>query len=268
LERLDPAGMVDALRAYVHGEHPVYPPDDRRFFALHRVLFAHRPDPVPFAPLLGPRFPAEEITDAVLKRDSVAMAVVTSFMRRIAEVEGEPQRQALYDLIAYAGANFSFDPLYGDSHPATGPEVADFFMIPQIGPCPESRASLRGALDESIALWRGRVTEKATTTFFAILLRHLGAEGADRLFSEWKGMSASERASLVKLAGEEERLLRPSRRALLAALLDPSMDVREAALEALERQGAPVGDVDIAVREEELRRDLERLEGWAEETGS
>jgi hypothetical protein len=268
VERFDPAELVAGLRAYVDGDDPIYPITDPRFLALHEFLYAQRPDPAGLLPLLGPRGPATEVDGPLLRRDNIALAVVTTFMRRAIENPEEPGRGVLFDAIAYAGAHFSFDPLYEDTPTMTATEVVDFYLNERVTPSPESRASLERNFDETLAKWRSRVTETASTTFFGIVMRHLGGKGMDRLFKEWKGMGENERFSLLRLAAEVEPLGRASRRRVVDALLDPSLDVRQAAYDTLSRLEAPLGELEITDREEDLQKALKALRRWADETDS
>lgn len=268
LEAFDGAGLVAGLQAYIAAEGPIYPVEDRRLRALHEYLFEARPDPEALLPLIGPRAEATEVEDWMLRRDHVAMAVVTSLYRRLDQVPDDPHIAAIWDAVAYAGANFGFDPLYGEAHTRTGAEVADLFVDPKLKACPESRAALNHHMERLLKAWRGRVTEKATTTMMAIFLRHLGAPGMDRMFSEWDAMSPRERFNLLKLAADMEGPSTGTKRRIVDALLADSMEVREAAKEALEALGAPVGGLEVAAPERELERELEGLRRWAAETDS
>jgi hypothetical protein len=262
------ADLVAGLRAYASGDDPIYPRDDARCYALHNFLFGERPDPKGLEPLLGPREPAEEVTDALLKRDLVAICVVTSFMRRLWEYPESGDRQALYDAIAYAGVNFGFDPVYGDSHTGTSEEITDFFAEPTFAACEESRIALGRYLEESVARWRGRVTAKSSSMFFGIVMRHLETAGTDRLFAEWARMRPSERYDLLKRAADREVPGRSSLSTVVSALRDPDYDVREAAIEALEAFEAPIGNLDTSSPEEALDAAVPRLRAWAEKTKS
>jgi len=268
IRSIDSARFVSAMQAHIAGDDPIYPPQDDRFLFLHRLLYRLRVDPTPLLPLLGPRAAAEDIDGPVMKRDNVAMAVLTSFLRRIYEDPDDPYRPALFDAVAYAGVHFSFDPLYGDAHTATSTEVSDFFLDPEMTPSGESRRSILKHLDELLAGWRRRVTEKASTSLFGALLRHLGAEGATRLFAEWKHMSDTERYNLLKQVGELDDLGPTHRRRIVDALLDPSFEVREAAFESLQKLEAPLGDTEVGLPEEELRKSLPALRRWAAKTDS
>jgi hypothetical protein len=268
VKHFDPAEMVRGLRGYIDGDDPIYPLEDKRYWQLHQFLYEQRPAPAGLLPLLGPRGEAAEVDGHILKRDSIAVAVVTTFERRVIENPEEPGRAELLDAIAYAGACFSFDPLYEDAPNATQTEVVDFFMHPKVMPSAETRASLEKNFGETLERWRNRVTETASTTFFGIVLRHMGPEGLDRLFGEWERMRENERTSLLRLAAEEEGLGRESRRRMVSALMDPSWEVREAAYDALKRLGAPLGELEITDREEELTKALVPLQRWADKTDS
>ncbi|MHC4134218.1 MAG: hypothetical protein ACYTDU_07160 [Planctomycetota bacterium] len=260
--------MVSGLQAYVDGDDPIYPRRDRRYWVLHGFLFRTKPDPRGFLPLFGPHG-GKTIDDArLLKRDNIALAVVTSFIRRIFEDPKERWRKELYDVIAMAGVHFSFDPAYGESHTATGVEVGDFYGDAIFPVCEESRASLRKALPAVLEQWRKRVTDKATSSFFGIVLRHLGEKGAETLFGEWVGMREDERYDLLKRIADQEALGPVARRHTVEALLDASIDVREAAFEALEAHQAPLGDLDASARERDIEKAMAPLRQWARKTKS
>jgi hypothetical protein len=268
VKHFDPAELVRGLRGYIDGDDPIYPLEDERYWLLHQFLYEQRPAPAGLLPLLGPRGEAREVDEHILKRDSIAVAVVTTFERRAIENPEEPGRADLYDAIAYAGACFSFDPLYEDAPNATQTEVVDFFMHPKVMPSAETRASLEKNFDDTLERWRNRVTESASTTFCGIVLRHMGREGLDRLFNEWERMRENERTSLLRLAADEETLGPRSRGRMVSALLDPSLEVREAAYESLKRLGAPLGELEITDREEDLAKALVPLRRWADKTDS
>jgi len=260
--------MVTGLRAYVDGDDPIYPRRDRRYWALHGFLFRTRPDPRGFLPLFGPHG-GKTIDDALLlKRDNIALAVVTSFIRRVFEDPKERWRRELYDVVAMAGVHFSFDPAYGESHTATGIEVGDFYADAVFPVCEESRASLAKALPAVLEQWRNRVTDKATSSFFGIVLRHLAKEGAEILFREWEGMNEDERFDLLKRIADQEALGPVARLQTVEALLDASIDVRGAAFEALEAHQAPLGDLDASARERDIEKAMAPLRQWAQKTKS
>jgi len=268
-----PQEFVDGLQRYIDEEGPIYPVEDesgrpsRRFAALHEFLWTGKQDPKAFLKLLGPRGAADDIEDFVLRRDTIGLAIVTALYRRLDNKD--PERATLYDAVAYAAVNFGFDPLYGESHTRTGAEVADLFVDPELQPCAESRAALEHHLEPLFAAWRKRVTEKASTTMMGILMRHLGARGADRFYEEWERMSDNERYNLLKTTADAPGSFAPAtRKRIVAALLSGSFDVRGAAFDALEKLGAPLEGVDIVVPEKELRAALEPLRAWAAETGS
>jgi hypothetical protein len=260
--------LVAGLQAYVAGDDPIYPRADQRYWALHGFLYRTRPDPRGFLPLFGPHGGWTTDDPSLLKRDSIALAVVTSFIRRIAEDPKDPWRKELYDVIAMAGVYFSFDPAYGESHADTGVEVGDFFGDAVYPVCEESRQSLEKALPALLAQWRKRVTDKSTSSFFGVVLRHLGSKGADVLFEEWAGMHEDERYDLLKRVADQEALGPVARRRAVEALLDPSIDVREAAFEALRAHGAPLGDLDASARESDIERGMPPLRQWARKTKS
>lgn len=260
--------LVAGLQAYVDGNDPIYPRRDRRYWALHGFLYRQRPDPRGFLPLFGPHAGLTVDDPGLLKRDSIALAVVTSFIRRVYEDPEDPWRKELYDVIAEAGVHFSFDPVYGDSHADTGVEVGDFFAEAIFPVCEESRASLRKTLPAWIEQWRRRATGKGSSSFFGVVLRHLGREGAELLFREWKGMNEDERYDLLKRVADQEALGPVARRHTVEALLDESYDVREAAFQALEAHQAPLGDLDASARESDIEKGMGPLRQWAKKTKS
>lgn len=260
--------LVAGLQAYVDGEDPIYPRNDRRYWALHGFLYRAKPDPRGFLPLFAPHDGLTVDDPSLLKRDTIAMAVVTSFIRRIYEDPKDPWRKELYDVIAMAGVHFSFDPVYGESHTDTGVEVGDFFGQAIFPVCEESRASLRKTLPALLEQWRRRTTDKGTSSFFGIVLRHLGEEGAEVLFGEWAGLNEDERYDLLKRAAHQEAIGPAARRRTVEAILDVSIDVREAAFEALEAHGAPVGELDASARDRDIEKGMGPLRQWAVKTKS
>jgi len=262
-----PQDLALDLRRYVELDHPIYPTEDPHCVALHRFLFERAPDPAAFLPLFGPHG-RPDVDDVVLRRDVIASTVATSFMRRIVERPDDPYRAAMYDVLAFIGVNFAFDPVYGEAHTETSTDVGDFFGEPGIPPCPESAAALQHHLPALLAAWRGRVTRKGTSSFFGILLRHLGAAVAATLVREWEGLDEDERVDLVLRLGDQEGLPVEARLALVRAVLDRSYEVREAALRALEAQGAPVGEVDPSESDEALDLALRPARQWARKTNS
>ncbi len=233
--------------------------------ALHRFLFREAPDPLPFLPLFAPHG-KRDVDDAVLRRDVVASTVATSFMRRVVETPDDPCRAALYDAIVVVLAHFAFDPAYGDAHTETSIDAGDFFGDPKIPPCAESRAAFRRHLPELLAAWRARVTRKGTSTFFGVVLRHLGAEGGEALVLERGGMDGEERKDLLLRLKDEEEIGQGARLALVDGLLDPSLEVREAAFRGLEKQGAPVEGLDPSARDAEIAAASAALREWARKT--
>jgi len=206
------------------------------------------------------------VTADLLRRDVIASSVVTSFMRRAIERPDDPWRAELYDVVAEAGANFIFDRAYGDAHTETGVDIGEFFGEAQFTPCAESRAALRRHLPELLAAWRARVTRKGSSSFFGVLLRHLGPEAGEALAAEWGELDADERFDLLERFGEEEALGPGARRLLVEALLDPSMEARESALRALAAQDAPVEGVDASAPDRVLAPLLPALREWAAKT--
>jgi hypothetical protein len=177
--------------------------------------------------------------------------------------EGDPLRAELFDAVAGASVHFAFERAYGESHTATGVEISDFFTDWRVAPCPESAAALRRHLPALLARWRLRVTDKASSSTFGIVLRHLGAEGAEALAEEWGHMHEDERFDLCKRLKEEDGLGPGARTRLVDALLDPSIEVRKGACEALAARGAPVKDLDPTAREDDIRPRLGPLRRWA-----
>ncbi|MHC4548938.1 MAG: hypothetical protein ACYTEZ_09180 [Planctomycetota bacterium] len=260
--------LVGGLQAYERGDDPIYPPDDRRLRALHGFLYERKPDPRGFLPLFGPHDYASVDEPGLLKRDILALAVVTSFIRRLFEDPRDIHREALYDAIAAAGIHFAFEPLYGDSHTATGVEVGDFFGDAKFPVNDASRGALARHLPALIEQWRGRTSDKSTSAFCGIVLRHLGAPGGDVLFGEWERMHVDERYDLLQRAADQEALGPVARRRIVDAVLDPSWEVREAAFKALRAHAAPLGDLDASARDEEIEAGLEALRRWAQKTKS
>ncbi len=265
---IEGSALVAGLRRYIDGEAPIYPTDDRRYLALHEALYRLKPDPALFAPLFGPHPDLEEVDDALQKWDKICLAVVTSFLRRIVEDPQDPARPALYDAAASAAVPWAFERAWGDSHTLTGEEVGDFFSEAEWPACPEATAAVARHLEPLVLRWRRRVTDKASSMFFGIVLRHMGAAGAKRLFAEWERMHEDERVDLLKRSIDVEGLGEEGRRCAVAALLDPSQEVREAAVEALEARGAPLQGVDASSPDAAIRAALPRLERWAAETES
>ncbi len=265
---IDGPELTAGLRRYIDGDAPIYPTEDRRFVALHEVLYRLKPDPALLAPLFGPHPDRDEVDDALQKWDKISLAVVTSFLRRIVEDPDDPKRAALYDAVAAAAVPWAFERAWGDSHTLTGEEVGDFFSEAEWPACPEATAAVARHLEALIERWRRRVSDKASSMFFGIVLRHVGAAGAGRLFREWERMHEDERVDLLKRSIGVEGLGEEGRRCAVGALLDESQEVREAAVEALEARGAPLQGLDASSRDEAIRAALPRLERWAAETES
>jgi len=261
LRSLDARRFCAQLARYVEGKDPIYPDSDPRFLDLFRFLRRVAPDPAGLLPLLGPRGAAREVDAALLKRDALALAVVDSFLARYAE--GDAEKAALLDAALEAAVHFSFDPVYEESHTRTGEEIADFLSTTPAAP--EVRDALSRRLEPLLGRWRARVTPKSTSTFFGIVLRHLGDAGALRLLREWEGMREEERIDLLERLARLEEASRATLLGVLDRATDPSLDVRDSALRALARQGAPVGDLDGSAREEALRAALPGLRRWIEE---
>lgn len=259
--------LVDGLRRYVAGDHPLYPTNDPHMAALHEFLFETAPDPAGLLPLFAPHGKSD-VDDPVLRRDAIASTIATSFMRRIAERPDDPHRAALYDALAVVVAEFAFDPAYEDAHTETSMDVGDFFADARFPPCAESRAAVERHLPGMLRAWRARVTRKGTSTFFGVVLRHLGAEGGEALVREWPGLDAEERKDLLLRLKDQEEIHEGARLALVAGLLDPSLEVREAAVAALRKQGAPVAGLDPSAPDEEMADASGPLRDWARKTKS
>ena len=263
----DGAAFVKGLKRYIDSARPIFGPEDPRWRAMHEYLWTCKPDPSTLKGLLGPRRAATEVEGWVLRRDLVAWTVVISLYRRL-DAGGDRYLAGIFDAVTYATVNFGFDPLYGAGHTRTGQKIAELFLDPELRPGPESKAAAQRYLEPLVGAWRKRVTPKATTTMVAILLRHLGPAGGDRMFREWEGMDEAERASLLLLAAEYEGLSPASRLRMVRALGSGSIEVRGAALRALRHQGAPVRGIDIAARDEDRRDSLDQLRKWAAKTDS
>jgi hypothetical protein len=218
-------------------------------------------------PLFAPHGKAT-VDPTLLRRDAIADAVATSFMRRIAERPDDPYVAEMWDALCVVAAGFIFDPAYGDAHTGTSVDLGEFFATSKVPPCEASRAAFTRRLPEILAAWRARVTRKGTSASFGIVLRHLGADGAEALVLEWGRMDQEERKDLVLRLKDQEVLREGARGRLVDALLDPSQEVREAAAEALRKQGAPVGDLDPSAPDQELKRASEALREWARKTKS
>ena len=256
------------LQAYVDGDDPIYPEDDRRLWRLHGFLYLEHPDPTGFLPLFGPHGCTSLDDPRLLRRDIIALAVVTSFIRRLFENPKDKHRRKLFDVIAAAGVHFAFDPLYGDSHTKTGPEVGDFFGQAMFPTSAEATASLTRELPNYLEQWRRRVTTKNSFTFFGVVLRHLGQPGAETLFGEWERMKEDERFDLLKRAVDQETVGPHTRARMVEAVLDDSLDVREAAFEALEAHDAPLGELDPSAPDDRIQAELGPLRRWAAKTKS
>lgn len=256
---------MDGLLRYIDGDHPLYPTTDPHLVALHHFLFREAPDPTRLLPLFAPHG-RREVDAFVLRRDAVASTVATSFMRRVAERPEDPHRAALYDALALVLARFAFDPAYGDAHTETSVDVGDFFGDARFPPCAESRDAFRSHLPEMLLAWRARVTRKGTSTFFGVVLRHLGAEGGEALVRERGGMDAEERKDLLLRLKDQETIGEGARLALVDGLLDASFEVREAALRGLAKQGAPVEGIDPSARDRDLEAASVALREWAKKT--
>lgn len=261
LKGLDPRAFCEQMRGYVEGDDPIFPDEDPRYRKLMEALRRLAPPPESLRPLLGPRGPAEEVDGRLLKRDALALCVLDSLLWRMSEKAADPR--AVLDITAEAGVHFSFDPLYEASHTRTGLEVSDFFS--EVVPSGETAAAIRHYLAPLLSKWRGRVTDKSTSTLFGIVLRHLGSEGAGALFAEWEGMRDPERVDLLERVGRLEGATGRVLGEVVERVADPSPETRASALKALERQEAPLDGLDASAREEDLRGALPRLRRWASE---
>ena len=65
-----------------------------------------------------------------------------------------------------------------------------------------------------------------------------------------------------------EKLGRPGREQAVHALLDDSMEVREAAFDLLSDLSAPLADLDASSRDDSIEKTLPALLRWAAETKS
>jgi len=248
------------LKKYVAGAGPLFPRDSKQLRAMHRFLYRHNPDPTTLYELFGAH-DRKDVDEYLQRRDLVAYGVITTWLRRV--YEGEPT-QAHYDAITYAGVHFAFDPAYGEAYTHTGSEVGDFFTDVEFRPNAHTTAALEKHVAAYVTQWRRRVTDRATSTFFGIVLRHLGPAGATRLAAEWAGCNEAERYDLLARFEHEDALPVAARRCLVAALTDDSFEVREAAFSALEAQKAPLGGLDASAREADVDKVRPALERWAE----
>jgi len=261
-----PADFVAGMRRYIESDDPAWPNEDRHYRDATIFLERQRPDPASLRPLLGPD--ATAIVDThLLKRDKVAQVVLHSFMGRIAK--GDDQAAALWDNVVYATIHFAFEAVYEASHPGVAESLVEFFSDDRVLASDESEAAFRRYLEPLVEKWRGRVTRKASSMFFGNLLRHVGADAANRLFREWDDMDENERVDLLRRAAYlDEGLDRGARTRAIDALLDDSMEVREAAWSLLSGLSAPLGDLDAGSRDEEIEKVLPQLRSWAAETKS
>ncbi len=255
----EPRDLMAGLRRYQSSEDPVYPRESKQARSLHRFVFAAQKPPAQFHELFGAH-DRKEVDEYLQKRDLVCFCVLTASLRYV--VRKAPD-QAHYDLIAYAGVHFAFDPVYGEAYTHTGSEIGDFFTDPGFQPRAETAVALGKQLPAYLAQWRRRSTDRATSTFFGIVLRHLGAPGAVALVGEFAGCNEDERYDLLARLRREDELLPPARQCLVGALTDESYDVREAAFSALEAHQAPIDGLDASAREEDIARVLPALRQWA-----
>jgi hypothetical protein len=263
---------VLALQGYIDSEDPVWPNDDRHYEVLTNFLIRTQPDPKGLLPLLGEHRGKQEVDMHLLKRDKIARAVVHSMMGRVwrAGEEGAAGEDVapVWDAIVFTAVHFSFEPVYGASHPGTGESLGEFFTDEKIMSCDESHQAFARYADELVARWRKRVTRKASSLFFGNMLRHLGPEASDRLYAEWEGMDANERYDLLRRSRNLDPFGRVSRLAVVNALLDDSFDVRGAAFDLLASLEAPLGDLDGSASDEQIEKALPGLREWASKTHS
>lgn len=261
----EPEDYIAGMRAYIESDDPVWPNDDRHYRDVTIFLQRQAPDPDALRTLIGP-YDGTTVDAQLLKRDKIAQTVLHSYMWRV--WNQDPAVAKLWENIVYTGIHFSFEPVYGASHPGAGESLGEFFSDPAVTACPESEAAFRKHLDALMVKWRARVTRKASSLFFGNLLRHVGPDVADTLFAEWKGMDANERVDLLRRTAGMEDLGRPSREQAVSALLDDSMEVREAAFDFLAGFGAPLAELDASSRDDAIEKALPALRRWAAETKS
>jgi len=264
--------LVLALQGYIDSDDPVWPNDDRHYDVLTNFLERTKPDPRDLLPLLGEHRGQQRVDMHLLKRDKIARAVVHSLMGRVWRANergaGGEDVAAVWDAIVYSAVYFSFEPVYGASHPGTSESLAEFFSDSKIMSCDESQRAFERHAADLIARWRKRVTRKASSMFFGNMLRHLGPGASELLYAEWEGMDANERYDLLRRSRNLDPLGPVSRLAAVNALLDDSYDVREAAADLLASLEAPLGDLDGSAPDEQIEKALPALREWASKTHS
>ncbi|MEE8106688.1 MAG: hypothetical protein V3T86_14230 [Planctomycetota bacterium] len=263
LEELDEDEFVSQMQEYIKGDKAGLNDDRPEMQAMMFALVRMRPKIAPLRALVGPRDPEKaELDDAAIKRDFVAVVVVDSFMIR-ASRKGARQEE-LYDAIVSTGVNFSFDPLWGNAETRTANEVAGF-MLKRAPLKPLTIAAVTKHLEPLIEKWRGRATTSSTPGTISVILRYLGADGADRLFQEWERMKQDERLSLLDHIAYGE-LNRSALSRLADLMIEKDLELREAALKALEQHGAPVTEVDAGSRDRETIKAQRGVRAWIAKT--
>jgi len=258
LEELDEHEFVSQMQAYIKGDKAGLNDDLPVMQAMMRALARLRPDIAPLRALVGPRAKKTELDDAEIKRDYLAVVVVDSFIIR-AMLKGSRQEE-LYEAIVYTGVNFSFDPLWGDAETRTSNEVSEF-MLTGAPLKPVTIAAVTKYLEPLLEKWRGRATTSSTSGTISIILRYLGADGADRLFQEWDRMKQDERLSLLEHVAYGE-LNRSVLSRLADLMTERDLELREAALKALDQHGAPVDEVDAGSRDRETKNAQRLVRAW------
>ncbi|MEM7504958.1 MAG: hypothetical protein AAF417_23230 [Pseudomonadota bacterium] len=251
--------LVEGLQRYIAGDDPIYSRESKQARALHRLVYRADKDPAGYKPLFSAH-DRKEVDAFLQKRDLIGYCVLTPSIRYV--VMKEPAARH-YDLIAYAGVHFAFDPVYGEAYTHTGAEVGDFFTDVEFRPNEMTAAALRKHLAGLTAQWKRRSTDRATSTFFGIVLRHLEMEGAAALTLLYDGCNGEERLDMVERFRHMDETNVPVRGVLVKALKDESYDVRVAAFGALEAHEAPLDGLDASAREEDIARILPSLEQWA-----
>ncbi len=243
--------------------------DEDLFEPMHDALVRLKPEPEALLPVLAARPPDLTLDDAeVFNRDSMTRTVIVHMLNRIHTENPPPaaMKARLLEVAMRGGINFTFDPLYGDGPTQTGKLMGQYLSEAPV--LPEASAALRNNVASLMARWRKRVSDSASSTTFGILIRHLGSDGVEIVFREWKGLSEEERIDIL----ERARKLDEIRRAVLApavdALLDPSYSVRESAFKTLAAHGAPLGELDASARERDIVRAQPGLRRWTTETDS
>ena len=247
------------MQLYIAGDDPIFSRESRQARALHEFVYRADKDPAGYKPLFGPH-DRKEVDAYLQKRDLVGYCVLTPSIRYVVMKKQEARH---YELIAFAGVHFAFDPVYGEAYTHTGAEVGDFFTDVEFRPNDMTAAALRRNLAGLTAQWRRRSTDRATSTFFGIVLRHLGSEGAAALAALYAEGNDEERLDLVARFEHVDEATVPVRGVLVRALADKSYDVRVAAFAGLEAHEAPLDGLDASAREKDIERIRPALERWA-----